>query len=238
MRKKMMWPLGKGAGVCIHDNALDPDLCADIIKFFEERPHFQFPGRTFGGVQPETKLSTDSYIMRDNEFAQSDEEREILGTYEDAVYEQYRAVLAEYITQYGTLLREWTMREDTGYQYQRYTKGEGFYRSHIDGAPYVGSGGDRRVLASVMYLNTVKKGGGTHFDYFDYTCDAVVGRILTFPATFLHLHGGKVPKSSDKSIISTFVYAPLPPIDYSVQSAQPTPDIIPVESELVDPPGS
>ena len=233
-KRKMMWPLGKGAGVCIHDNALDPKLCHDIIQFFEDRPHFQFPGMTFGGVMPETKLSVDSYIMGNNEMAQTDEERETLARYETSVYEQYKPVLAEYIAQYGTLLREWPNREDTGYQYQRYTKDTGFYKSHIDGAPYVGKGGNNRVLASVMYLNTVKKGGGTHFDYFDYTCDAVVGRILTFPATFLHLHGGKIAKSSDKSIISTFVYCPDPPIDLPSPS-QPTPDIVPIESELVEP---
>lgn len=211
-KRKVTWPLGKGAGVCVHDNALDPQLCRDIIKFFEDRPHFQFPGRTFGGIMPETKLSTDSYIMRNNDMAQSDDERDTLGNYEDAVYEQYRPVLAEYISQYSSLLTEWTQREDTGYQYQRYTQNTGFYKSHIDGAPYVGVGADRRVLASVMYLNTVKKGGGTHFDYFGYTCNAVEGRILTFPATFLHLHGGKVPRSSDKSIISTFVHVPYSPI--------------------------
>jgi hypothetical protein len=233
-RTEAQWPLGKGAGICIHDNVLPPKLCRKIIKFFEERPHFQHPGKTFGGVTPEIKLSTDSHVMAGNPYAETDKEREFLGKAETAIYEIYKVVLSEYILQYNSLTREWQHREDTGYQYQRYTKGEGFYKPHIDGAPYTGEGGNERVLASVMYLNTVKKGGGTHFDYFDFTCDAVEGRIVTFPTTFLHLHGGLVPKSGDKSIISTFVTAPVPPAAPMSADVTPTPDIVDVQSELPD----
>lgn len=215
MSKKLKgkWPLGKSLGVCIHDNVLPPKLCRAIIKFFEDHPHLQYEGRTFGGVQPETKLTTDAFITAHHESIQNEEEREILRKFDEAIYEPYKVVLADYIAQYETLTREWVDREDTGYQYQRYAQGKGFYKSHIDGAPYAGIGGNTRVLGSVMYLNTVKKGGGTRFDNFDYTCDAVQGRILTFPTTFLHVHGGLVPRSSDKSIISTFVCSPPSPID-------------------------
>jgi hypothetical protein len=210
-KAEAQWPLGKGAGICIHDNVLPPKLCRKIIKFFEDRPQYQHPGKTFGGVTPEVKLSTDSHITRGNPDTTNEDDEELLGKYEDAVYALYKVVLAEYIAQYPSLSNDWGRREDTGYQYQRYTKGKGFYKPHIDGAPFSGPGGNNRVLASVMYLNTVKRGGGTYFDYFDYTCKAVAGRIVTFPATFIHLHGGQVPESSDKSIISTFVTAPRPP---------------------------
>lgn len=233
-KTEMHWPLGKGAGICIHDNVIPHKLCKKIIKFFEERPHFQHPGKTFGGVLPDTKLSTDSHIMAGNEYARTDEEREFLAKADNAIFELYKVVLAEYILQYDSLSREWINREDTGYQYQRYTQNTGFYKSHIDGSPYSGPGGKERVLASVMYLNTVKKGGGTYFDYFDFTCDAVEGRIVTFPTTFLHLHGGLVPKSSDKCIISTFVTAPEPPAALQVTEVAPTTEIVETTAELPD----
>ena len=204
--RTMSWPLGLGAGVCIHDNALDPALCEEIIQFFADRPYLQAPGQTFGGVQPETKLSTDSYV--DGKRANlSPEDAEILSRMEQEVYTQYGAVLTEYIQTYPGLVYEWQNKVDTGYQYQRYDEGQGYYKPHIDGAPYSNGGAEKRVLASVLYLNTVEVGGGTRFEYLDYTCDAVVGRILTFPTTFLHLHAGLVPESSFKSIISTFVVA-------------------------------
>lgn len=231
-KTEMHWPLGKGAGICVHENVLPHKLCKSIIKFFEERPHFNHPGMTFGGVMPDVKHSMDAHLMAGNERIQNEEEFEFLSKAEDAVYRLYKVALAEYIQQYSTLTNEWHIREDTGYQYQRYTKGEGFYRPHIDGSPYSGPGGRERVLASVMYLNTVKKGGGTHFDYFDFTCDAVEGRIVTFPATFLHLHGGLVPKSSDKSIISTFVTCPPDPVNTAPNMEPPTTEIVGGGTEL------
>lgn len=204
------WPLGKGAGICVHDNALSTELCESIIKFFEERPHFNHPGKTFSGVMPDIKNSMDAHVTGSNMYIQNDEERAFLSQADDSIFQSYKQVLAEYIRQYDTLLNDWKVREDTGYQYQRYTKNTGFYKPHIDGSPYSVNDGSRRVLASVMYLNTVEDGGGTRFEYFDYTCEAVVGRIVTFPTTFVHLHGGDIPRSSDKCIISTFVFAPAP----------------------------
>lgn len=215
-KRKISWPLGKGSGICIHDNVLPAKLCKNIIDFFEDRPHFNHPGKTFGGVMPSVKHSMDAHIMGDNPYIQNDKERAFLQKAEDDIFSLYKVVLSEYVEQYETLANEWLRRQDSGYQYQRYKKNSGFYRSHIDGSPYSGPGASERVLASVMYLNTVKKGGGTHFEHFDYTCDALEGRIVTFPTTFLHLHGGLVPKSSDKSIISTFVSCP--PISGSVPS--------------------
>lgn len=208
------WPLGKGAGICIHDNALPPKLCRKIIKFFENHAHIVTQGKTMGGVRSDIKDSMDAHIVGSNSLARSAKERETLGKLESDVYRLYGGVLRDYISNYRSLETEWHARQDTGYQYQRYTKGRGRYTSHIDGSPFLGPSGRDRVLASVMYLNTVETGGGTYFDYFDYTCDAVEGRIVTFPATFVHLHGGLVPESSDKSIISTFVISPVPPPDY------------------------
>jgi len=204
------WPLGQGAGICIHDEAIPSKLCRKIVKYIAKRPHLSNPGRTVGGVEPDTKLSMDAHIAGDNALVQSSKEAEALGSMERSLYDIYVEVLKEYFSNYPAMASEWRARLDTGYQYQRYEKGKGFYTSHIDGAPYLAGNGSDRVLASVMYLNTVEKGGGTYFDYFDFTCDAVEGRIVTFPATFLHLHGGLVPESSDKSIISTFVIVPHP----------------------------
>lgn len=203
--KEGQWPFGLQGGICIHDEVLSPKLCRNIIKFFHKRPHLQFPGRTFGGHSPDIKLSTDSYLTPSTPELRDDKERDKVRKYEVAVYEAYSKALKEYILSYDSLTNQWVSRKDTGYQYQRYEKGVGKYESHIDGAPFILPPSNHRVLASVMYLNTVEVGGGTRFDYFDYTCDAVEGRIVTFPATFLHLHGGLVPESSDKSIISTFV---------------------------------
>ena len=198
-------PLGIGSGIAIEDGLFSPELCREIITFVEEHPHLAAPGVTVGGYMADVKRSTDVHLDGRNEKA-NDEEREVLGRFESSLLEAYRPHLQKYFALYDGIAG-WDNRTDTGYQYQKYTKGDGFYTSHIEGAPWAVDRGasNRRVLASVFYFNTVEVGGGTHFDYFDFTCDAVEGRCVTFPATFVHLHGGLVPESDDKHIVSTFV---------------------------------
>jgi hypothetical protein len=198
-------PLGKGSGIAIEDGVFKPELCQEIIQFVYDHPHLAAPGRTMGGHMNDVKRSTDVSIDGRNDKA-NEEERAVLARFETELLEAYRLHLQKYFEVYGGM-PEWQHRTDTGYQYQRYTKGDGFYKAHIDGAPYSKDSGrsNDRVLASVFYFNTIEVGGGTHFDYFDFTCDAVEGRCVTFPTTFLHLHGGLVPESDDKHIVSTFV---------------------------------
>jgi len=205
---KSSWPLGKGAGVYIKDGALPTSLCRDIVAFFAERPHMTWPGMTSSGVISSVKTSIDSVVGEVNPNIKDEDEAAFLKAAEASLFSVFGEALFAYVSEYPVLMHSWTVRQDTGYQYQAYPKGEGFYVPHIDGSPFVQGEGKHRVLASVMYLNTVTKGGGTHFSNFDYTCDAVEGRILMFPSTFLHLHEGLVPLSVDKHIISTFVVSP------------------------------
>lgn len=203
----MEFPLGLGAGIAIQDGAIPSRLCRKVIKFFEERDHLSSPGRTAGGFNPGVKNSTDSYLDRTYEGFQSDKEREKVSKMEHSMWQCFTKVMTDYCSRYEPM-QNWTGCRDTGYQFQRYKKGDGFYKPHIDGSPF-SVGYEDRVLAAVFYLNTVEEGGGTHFEYFDYTCDAVEGRIVLFPTTFLHLHAGLVPESGDKCIISTFANAVL-----------------------------
>ena len=156
---------------------------------------------------PDVKNCTDVILSGANPYVVGKKESTKLAKFESKVFECYSEHLQKYFDSYPSL-EGWTDRQDTGYQYQKYSKGEGFYKSHIDGAPYLKNDARTRVLASVVYLNTVEVGGGTHFDYHEFTCDAVEGRVVTFPATFTTLHGGLVPMSDDKHIISTFVFCP------------------------------
>ena len=62
-----------------------------------------------------------------------------------------------------------------------------------------------RVLAILVYLNTITDGGGTNFGIHDYSVEAEIGKIVVFPTNWTHPHMGLVPYSSDKWIISSFV---------------------------------
>lgn len=51
-----------------YDHALDPDLCADIIRRFEASSE-QVPGQTGNGLLPEHKLSLDITISRSKHWS-------------------------------------------------------------------------------------------------------------------------------------------------------------------------
>jgi hypothetical protein len=57
----------------------------------------------------------------------------------------------------------------------------------------------------VIYLNDVEYGGETNFPLHEIAVTPKAGRIVFFPATWTHLHESRVPISSDKWIISSFI---------------------------------
>ena len=57
-----------------------------------------------------------------------------------------------------------------------------------------------RVLAWMFYLNTITDGGGTYFDNYDLTMNAVQGRCVIWPAYWTHMHKGIVSKTETKYI--------------------------------------
>ena len=57
-----------------------------------------------------------------------------------------------------------------------------------------------RILAWMFYLNTVTDGGGTYWDNYDLTMNAVKGRLVIWPAYFTHFHKGIVSKTETKYI--------------------------------------
>ena len=61
----------------------------------------------------------------------------------------------------------------------------------------------KRMMAWMFYLNTVTDGGGTYFDNYDLTMDAVQGRI--WPAYWTHMHKGIVSQTETKYIATGWV---------------------------------
>ena len=51
----------------------------------------------------------------------------------------------------------------------------------------------------MFYLNTVKD-GGTYFENYDLSLEAVEGRLVIWPAYWTHFHRGIVSKTETKYI--------------------------------------
>ena len=205
MEEKVIFPKGLGGAIGYQDNVLDDWLCEEIITYVENHQSLLYEGPTIGGLNKEVKNCYDFGITYYSNLAETDEQRIELGRLNDLIFERFSPALEAYCARFEHLA-EWTDRWDTGYQFQKYLAGDGFYKAHCDGGAYVWGEARNRVVAAVMYLNTVEVGGGTHFPLHDYTVAAVRGRVSFFPCNFTHPHGGLIPESSNKYIISTFCY--------------------------------
>ena len=56
----------------------------------------------------------------------------------------------------------------------------------------------------MFYLNTVND-GGTYFDNYDLTMNAVKGRCVIWPAFWTHMHKGVVSKTETKYIATGWI---------------------------------
>jgi hypothetical protein len=190
------------------DGGIEESLCEEFLDACKQHYDVMFePGPTWGGVRPNMKKSMDATL--DSRWLQEK------GLSSVSVFESMRTkaqqamytAIAKYVEQYREL---WNAPGlcDTGFRLQHYHQAGGWYRQHCDATPWekYASGDDLpRVLAILVYLNTVESGGGTKFPEQDQIVSAVAGRVAVFPTAWTHPHLGLTPLSSDKFIFSSFV---------------------------------
>jgi hypothetical protein len=194
---------GKSSYILEVKNAIPKSVCdgllSECLKYYEK---LFSPGPTICGVNPYIKNSMDFSFSR-YALSETDVPLEPFGSYEDVITEKLFSAVALYQNTYRELWN-WPGIRDTGFRLQRYIQNVGFYRQHVDGSPWTGGGIMDRVLAGIVYLNTVESGGETSFPEHDVSIAAEAGTIAIFPAAWTHPHQGNTAYSSDKWIISTF----------------------------------
>ena len=105
-------------------------------------------------------------------------------------FEQYTSVYSG-ILQNNDPVSTWTTKV------QKTKAGGGYHQWHCENGQFLYRD---RVLAWMVYLNTVKEGGGTYFSNYDLTINAVEGRLVLWPPYWTHMHKGVVSKTSEKYI--------------------------------------
>lgn len=197
---------GKSSYILEARNAIDPDLCSDLIsecvKYYGK---FFSPGPTIGGVNPFVKSSMD-FNFSSAQVAEAGVNSPIFFNAESVINDALFGALAYYQNTYSELWG-WPGIVDTGFRLQHYVKNFGHYRQHVDGSPWTGGGTamvSKRVMAGIVYLNNVEVGGETYFPIYEQGVKARAGSIAIFPAHWTHPHQGNPPISNDKWMISTF----------------------------------
>ena len=81
---------------------------------------------------------------------------------------------------------------------QKYKPSQGYHAWHCDSSTI---GNSRRLMVSMLYLNTVEKGGETEFLYQNMRVTPEQGTLVLFPTYWTHPHRGNPPLEGEKYIM-------------------------------------
>jgi hypothetical protein len=182
-------------------NVLDEDKCKYIIQYFEENEHLQVDGTVGAGtIKKHLKSSSDlSLIMTQT----NDPEITNIINHMHQLFDIHTNI---YFTKLKTLYDiDIPKFYNTTYKVQKYYKNQGFFRNHNDFNAWCCNGIQQpagyRLFAYIFYLNTVDEGGTTSF-FNHQTVKPEVGKLIFFPAEWFFMHGGNIPISSNKYILT------------------------------------
>ena len=177
----------------IYDNAVSSYNCKKIIKWFDTEPLTRGTVMYSDGTGViDTRLKSDwevddpyKTILTNNTFLDIII-RDALIKYTSSYRESYPSV---------DIIDPWNVCDV--YNIQKYDPGDGYHALHCESC---NSATVHRVMAWMIYLNTVTDEGGTYFSSYDKTLEAKEGRLVIWPAFFTHDHCGVVSKTQTKYI--------------------------------------
>jgi len=172
-------------------NALTKDICAEIIRRFEDSPKLQYQGRV--GQTAEQALS----IKKSTDLAASShpEWKDI----DTILHRSMGMAITMFREQYPFFKGPF---KDIGYNIQRTEAGQ-HYHWHIDGGSHDFS---QRQLVAIWYLNDVDgPGGETEFLFQNLKVTPQQGSLLLFPPFWTHEHRGVTLKHGLKYIATTWI---------------------------------
>ena len=172
----------------IYDNALTSYQCKEVIRWVETQSLIR--GRCADNNETVVNLKVKNSWDIFGKFSKKNYVdlliKDVLNKYTSLYVEKYPNV---------NLMQSWDV--DDAYNIQKYNPGEGYHALHCENA---GGSDIMRVMAWMIYLNTVTDKGGTYFSSYNRTIKPKEGRLVIWPAYFTHYHRGVVSKTQTKYI--------------------------------------
>lgn len=197
--------------IYLNKNSLSPEICLDIIQLYEnENTSSKHEGLTQGGLNKNVKNTVDFNIPVNDEkwykyYKLLNNELSInLKKYFSNLNNNNEFKNIDQLSDETYVFFENNNFLSNVFMIQKYTKNEGKYIYHNDFRIDLAEK-KYRVLTFLWYLNTVEEGGETSFGE-DFKIKPEMGKLLLFPACWTYPHAGKMPLSSDKYIITGWLY--------------------------------
>lgn len=195
-------------------------LSDEVMAFYERRTDLQQRGVSFGqsirsdgfsgdgSDDPRADLSKAAKVSTDISLVWLDRSDAEAHRISDAIMRAVSSCLRQYLNDRPRFLEvcpERALFVNPLFNLQRYAPGEGFRAWHCDWTTSdEATEPIRRVLAWILYLNTVPE-GGTEFLWQEHHVEAVRGRMAIFPAGLSHVHRGRVSEDRTKTIATGWV---------------------------------
>jgi len=180
-------------------NSLSLEVCNDMIRLFEEEDN-RYAGIITSGLNTQIKDTTDFIITeggsrwkRINQLLANELNNNVIEyvkTCDNMGGDKYHS--------FGPCMSTMSM------QLQKYNKDVGKYVYHNDSLCDFKEKQVRRITF-MWYLNNVEEGGETEF-WSKYMIKPTAGKLVLFPACWTFPHKAKVPTSSDKYIITGWLW--------------------------------
>lgn len=188
-------------------NSLSSELCKDIISKFEDSEN-RYDGATLGGVNKEVKHTKDLLLKtKDWDRITTTLRNELhhnlkifidkLSDVEDFKSTNNHSTIPDFKIRFANISVD-------NFMAQKYTAKQGRYVYHND-SMIEWDTKRKRFMTYLWYLNDVTEGGETAFNG-KYQVKPTTGKLILFPASWTFPHCGKMPLSSDKYIITGWIY--------------------------------
>ena len=157
-------------------------LCDYFISYHKKNKEHKVIGETGNGINKEVKDSMDVYFYNQS---QNKNIKIFFNTLTDCV--------RKYCIKYNITEN---MRTYVVNHIQYYKPGGGYPVLHYERNTM----SPKRILAYMLYLNTVTDKGGTEFPFQNVTLSATKGDLALWPAEFTHPHKGVISPTQEKYI--------------------------------------
>ena len=174
---------------------LSKQECDGVIDFFESNKERQFGGTVGSQLSNDPKKKIDTEIIID--IKELFEDRRL-----NPVAKALYITFEKYVKNYPFLnkINSWHIWEK--FKIQRYNPNEAYFVEHCENGGGMDGDMERRLIALMVYLNTVTDGGQTNFPTQNISFSPKVGDILMWPAYWTHPHHGIPSPSQVKYIIT------------------------------------
>jgi len=162
--------------------------CKKIIKFFEDNPSLYIKGRLGeDGKADRTKLESTEITLNLSEGQWINIKKALAKTLKE--YKKVFPLL-------DTHLDPWHLQPRC--QLMKYEPAKTYWRIHCERAPTY----SQRLLAWMIHLNTIQKGGKTVFVHQKIKVKPKEGGVYIWPADWTHMHHGEIAPTEFKYIIT------------------------------------